>query len=555
MASKSILKRQLQRLLPLFAGLLLLLVYTAGALPQSASAHAFLVDTQPAPNSKLATAPERITLTFNERLDDGLFYLKVFDQKGKEAVSAKAAMSATHNGIELALPKLAEGIYVISYHVISADGHPVSGSYPLTVGNPPPSAEAPVLTGQPTHAHGASGQQLTLAELLQYMARALWYAAVLLLGGWVIWLRLPGGGGASSRRELAAWTLNLQRAHVVALLFLIFTHTEDLLGGGGFGELVQLFTATSVGISWLALLVLSLVGFVVVGRSAVLDLVWAVLLVAAKCFSGHATSFTPQAATIALDAVHLLAGALWAGGLLLLAVQRKSSPQAAAALLRPFSRMALWSIVVLIVSGAASILLFLPSPRYLLYTLWGKLMLIKIGAVVLVLLTGGLLRLAMYKRREKQLNFWFKLDLTLMAIIIVLVGLITYMAPIPANEPLRWHVMGETQHMSTDITPRAPGTNTFETEVWMPEKSGKPKQVQLILHYEDNASVAPIQVPLEPAAEDADGVQVETYGGFVPFAYQASGEYLSLRGHWTAEVRIMDSEDNEKVYKESFLVY
>jgi len=546
---------KLLRLLPLLAGLLLLLVYATGGVTQTAAAHAFLVDTQPAPNSKLATDPERVSLTFNERLDDGLFYIKVFDQKGKEAVSAKAVMNAAHNGMDLALPQLAEGIYVISYHVISADGHPVSGSYPLTIGNPPPSAGAPVLTGQPSHAHGASGQQLTLAELLQYMARALWYAAVLLLAGWVIWLRLPGGGGASSWRGLAAWTLNLQRVHVVALLFLIFTHTEDLLGGGGFGELVQLFTATSVGISWLALLVLSLLGFVVVGRSAALDIIWAVLLVAAKCFSGHAASFTPQAGTIALDAVHLIAGALWAGGLLLLAVQRRRDPQAATALLRPFSRMALWSIVLLIVTGSASILLFLPSPRYLLYTLWGKLMLIKIGAVVLVLVTGALLRLAMRKRREGQLRFWFKLDLTLMAIIIVLVGLITYMAPIPANEPLRWHVMGETQHMSTDITPRAPGTNTFETEVWMPEKSGKPKQVQLILHYEDNATVAPIQVPLEPVEDDADDVQVETFGGFVPFAYKAEGEYLSLRGHWTAEVRIMDSDDNEKVYKETFLVY
>ncbi|NEW08159.1 copper resistance protein CopC [Paenibacillus sp. SYP-B3998] len=537
---------QLVLVLCVFASVML----SAVIAPQTASAHASLVQATPEADSKLEESPAGVSVTFNERLDAGLFYIKVFDHTGDEVTRNKAQMNAQENGVDLALPKLPEGIYLISYHVISADGHPVGGSYPITIGNPPQEQRLEVPSIQTSHQHGLSSS-LTTKELLQYTFRGLWYLMVLVLAGWVCWLRFPRAGGAEERKSMSSWTLNLQRAQLVALLLLIFTHIEDLLGGGGAEEIWQLFSATSIGISWVLLLVLTFIGFVLVGKVAWLDVVWALALLAVKSFSGHAASFSPVWATIGLNFIHLAASALWVGGLILLVVKWRKQGQEMGSFLRAFSKMAFLSIIILTLTGSASVLLFLPNLHYLLYASWGILLIVKVGVVLFVAIVGFILRLYMRKQKEQKAYLWVKIDVSLMVIIMLLVGLITYMAPIPENQPLQWHQMGEKVHVSADITPKVQGTNTFIAKVWLPEKTGKPKQVQMILHYTDDEEIAPITVPL---AAFVDKVQEESYG-LKKFSYQGVGAYLPFRGNWDLEMRVMDSDDNETVYHKTFLVY
>ncbi|UJF34448.1 copper resistance CopC/CopD family protein [Paenibacillus hexagrammi] len=530
---------------------LLLLLLGLSSQPGQALAHASLVESTPQADSKFAESPAEVSLTFNERLDDGLFYIKVYNSKGREAVTDKAVMNADHTGMILKLPQLPEGVYLISYHVISADGHPVGGSYPITVGNPPQEEKLQLPTGQVSHQHGLSSGSFSNKVMLQYAFRGLWYFTVLALAGWVIWLRLFRRN-RDQKGTLSAWTLNLQRGHLIALLLLIFTHVEDLLGGGGARELWELMSATSVGISWVLLLLLSFIGFAVVGRWALLDIVWGLALLAVKCFSGHAASFSPYAVTVTLDFVHLAAAALWVGGLLMLLVKWLGKTEDRATFIRAFSRMAFLSILVLVVSGFISIWLFLPNWHYLLYSGWGQFMLAKIGAVVLVLVTGIILRILLRKKKDGQVHIWVKIDFSLMAVIILLVGLITYLAPIPANEPLMYHVMGDKIHMTAEITPKVQGTNTFVTKVWLPEKLGEPKHVEMILHYVDDKNISPIQVPVAPYKEED---QLESYGDLASYSYKVSGAYLTLRGNWDLEIRVMDSEDNETVYHKDFILY
>jgi copper transport protein len=385
------------------------------------------------------------------------------------------------------------------------------------------------------------------------VARGLWYFTLLALTGWVIWLRMPHAGGPASRQSLTVWTLNLQRAYFVALLLLIFTHMEDLIGGGGVKEMWQLFTGTGIGISWDIYLVLSLIGFVLLQRFAWFDLVWVLIMLAVKSGSGHAFAFSPRIATVPLDFIHLAAAALWVGGLLLLAVKWRKKEAELSAFVRSFSNMAFISIIVLTLTVFASILLFLPKLNYLLDTQWGILMLVKIGVVLLVVGAGALLRIFLKKQREEQARRWIKIDFSLMLIIVILVGFITYMAPIPSNEPLQWHVMGDTVHMTATITPKVQGINTFTAKIWLPEKMGKAKQVLMILHYEDDKQVAPIQVPLEVSV--SGGQADESYFGFAESNYKTIGPYLPFRGKWSMEIRVMDQEDNETVYNKKFTVY
>ncbi|NOU75122.1 copper resistance protein CopC [Paenibacillus sp. LMG 31458] len=533
----------------LFVCMLALILLSAVAVPQTASAHASLVQAQPEAGTKLENSPPQVAVTFNEQLDAGLFYIKVLDHNGDEITSNKAYMNKEQTGIILDLPKLTAGFYLISYHVISADGHPVAGSYPITIGNPPQEEALDLPSVYGGHDHGTG--QLTTKDILQYASRGFWYLMILALTGWVIWLRLLGARGAETRKSLSAWTLNLQRAQLVALLLLIFTHIEDLLGGGGVEEIWKLFSATSIGISWALMLVLSFLGFVLIGRAKWLDLLWPLSFLAVKSFSGHAASFTPLWATIGLDFIHLVGAACWVGGLVLLYAKWRQKSDDVSAYMQQFSKMALISILVLTLTGSLSVLLFLPNLRYLLYTSWGILMLVKIGAVALVVLIGFIIRLNLRKQNAKQSVLWVKVDLTFMVIIVLLVGLITYMAPIPVNEPLAWHQMGEKVHVSADITPKIQGTNTFVAKVWLPEKAGKPKQVLMLLHYLDDKEMAPISVPITMYE---DSTQEESYG-FVKFSYKAQGAYLPFRGNWELEMRVMDADDNETVYNKEFMVY
>ncbi|WP_187273860.1 copper resistance protein CopC [Paenibacillus sp. N3.4] len=524
-------------------------IWSAVIAPQTASAHASLVEATPESGSKLQESPAQVTVTFNEQLDAGLFYIKVFDHNGNEATNNKAHLNKAGTGVELDLPKLPEGVYLISYHVISADGHPVGGSYPITIGNPPQEDTLDLPSAHEGHEHGAG--PLTTKVLLQYLSRGIWYFLVLALTGWIIWLRFSSAGGAEVKKALSSWTLNLQRAQLVALLLLIFTHIEDLLGGGGVQEIWQLFTGTTIGISWIVLMVLSFLGFVLAGRRAWLDIAWTLSFLAMKSFSGHAASFSPAWATIGLDFIHLAASALWVGGLMLLYAKWRKQDHDIRMFMKTFSKMAFISIIVLTITGSLSVLLFLPNLHYLFYTTWGILLLVKIGIVVLVGMVGFVIRLYMRNKNEHKAFPWIKVDLSLMIVIMLLVGIITYMAPIPANEPLQWHQMGEKVHVSVDITPKVQGTNTFLAKVFLPEKAGKPKQVLLIFHYTDAEDVAPISVPLT-AFEDQ--TQEESYG-FAKYSYKAVGAYLPFRGNWDLEMRVMDAEDNETVYHKAFIVY
>ncbi|MCW2800977.1 MAG: hypothetical protein JWQ70_2449 [Aeromicrobium sp.] len=96
-----------------------------------ASAHAVLVGTNPRDGASLATAPHTITLTFNENIGTPAF-IAVQSPDGKKVTTSKATpvdhkISATVADVDK------RGRYAISYRVVSADGHPVEGTFHYTV--------------------------------------------------------------------------------------------------------------------------------------------------------------------------------------------------------------------------------------------------------------------------------------------------------------------------------------------------------------------------------------------------------------------------------------
>jgi copper transport protein len=97
-------------------------------LPAKSFAHSTLLTVSPIPNSTLTTSPPQITLTFNERLEKELYFIKVIDSHGKSVTKNDTQMSLTQRQLELDLPPLSYGVYKVSYKTISADGHPIESA-------------------------------------------------------------------------------------------------------------------------------------------------------------------------------------------------------------------------------------------------------------------------------------------------------------------------------------------------------------------------------------------------------------------------------------------
>lgn len=104
------------------------------ALPAPAGAHAFLVRSAPASRATLARAPERVQLWFNERLEPAYSSISVWNAAGAQVDSKDGAVSADDpRRLDLSLPPVPAGRYVIRFRVLSVDGHVVESSVSFTV--------------------------------------------------------------------------------------------------------------------------------------------------------------------------------------------------------------------------------------------------------------------------------------------------------------------------------------------------------------------------------------------------------------------------------------
>ncbi|OZM82375.1 copper resistance CopC family protein [Pseudonocardia sp. MH-G8] len=118
----------------LLAGLALLL----GAAP--ALAHTRLQSSDPTDGASLDSAPEQVALTFNEPMSPEFSTITVIGPDGQTnyqdgAVTAEGGTISTR-----LLPLGPAGRYEIGYRVVSADGHPVTGSVAFTLTTPGPGA-------------------------------------------------------------------------------------------------------------------------------------------------------------------------------------------------------------------------------------------------------------------------------------------------------------------------------------------------------------------------------------------------------------------------------
>jgi copper resistance protein C len=105
----------------------LLLVFTA-----TASAHSLLLESSPAAGS-VVSAPPEVRLRFNGRVEKRLSHLAVVDERG-EARGLVLDAGGPPDRLAAPLPPLPAGRYRLEWHVLSTDGHVVSGGFGFRVG-------------------------------------------------------------------------------------------------------------------------------------------------------------------------------------------------------------------------------------------------------------------------------------------------------------------------------------------------------------------------------------------------------------------------------------
>ena len=97
-----------------------------------ASAHSRLISISPKDGASVPGSPPAIVLTFNEDVNPQFVSVRVTDGEGTVVAGDDAAAQGPVVTAPVAEP-MSAGTYKVTYRVVSADSHPISGSTTFTV--------------------------------------------------------------------------------------------------------------------------------------------------------------------------------------------------------------------------------------------------------------------------------------------------------------------------------------------------------------------------------------------------------------------------------------
>ncbi|MEP6732830.1 MAG: copper resistance protein CopC [bacterium] len=402
-----------------------------------AFAHTTLLRSEPAAGSRSATSPERVRLVFSEALEPSLAQLSIVDVAGSVVRLSASGDPHDVNAIVAPLSALAPGSYRLRWRVVSADGHPVEGSFTFSVGVESAAAMAPPVPLPADEESIVWGPSVGGAPLIPAALRGVALGTLMALAGVLSFIAWPRSTDrVVSRRanrvamvcavaaplllvlHFGAWAMNADAAHQLS------------------SESLSAALATSVGRVelWRTGLALVALWAVALARRPGLALPFAVAALVVSGATGHAAAISPLYATPA-KALHLVAAALWAGGLLwLLCLDRQDVDQFIRETLR-VSSVALAGVVIVMLSGIVQTLLFLPTLSDLLTSAYGALVLAKVFGMLILIAFGAhhRFRVLPLLRSDAQsptrLVVTVRREVVVFGVVVLLGGLLAYVPP------------------------------------------------------------------------------------------------------------------------------
>ncbi|MFL5625319.1 MAG: copper resistance protein CopC [Ktedonobacteraceae bacterium] len=429
------LRRFLFIALPLALGL-------AFFLPGTVSAHAILLRSEPAKDAVLNTPPQQVRMWFSEDLNPAFTTAVVVNANNQQVDQRDAHISSSDSKeMDVSLrPNLPPAVYVVIYRTDSADdGHILRGSFIFSVARA--DGTVPSLNGNSTPGQNVLGGgnlsglytgqldgptvfnliMITLVEL----GAVFWVGAQL----WLIFVLQLAPEHNKGLQEINQQVQERfeQRWSLPTLLVLLIANVGVLVGqgmlitGGQIGAalspqlLNQLTTSGRFGTYWtmreIVIVVALVVGlYMVVAKrrpraiNSILpsiNLLLGCLLFIAIAMSSHASAVSSNVVVYAvlIDWLHLLAAALWVGGMLYIATiylpvlrHRSSAEQAHSliTLLPYFTPLAIAGVVIMAVTGPFSATIHLNAWQQLLDTAYGRALIVKIILVGALLITSAI---------------------------------------------------------------------------------------------------------------------------------------------------------------------
>jgi copper transport protein len=366
-----------------FLGLLVALLPATAA-----SAHATLENSNPPSGSVVQQAPSQIVLTFNEPIRAVVSKIRVTGPDGKRADTGKAS-TKDHQlliPLETGGPR---GTYLVSYRIISADSHPVSGGFTYSFGQ---------VTATPTDAGSQPVKTDPVVAVALSAARFVGFAGLVLLIGpalvlFALWPRRLSTEGPA---RVAMTAVLLLTVSTVLELYLQIPYTSGSGLFGASGEAVREVMNTPFAAAHLVRLgviasVTVLLRPVIAGKAGRVDQTLLVILgvvgLATWPISGHPSASNVPTLTVVADVAHLASMAVWLGGLVMLFgfLLRRADDRELRAILPVWSGWAMFAVTVLVLAGTAQALVEIGTFNALFHTTYGQLVIVKVGLLAVVL--------------------------------------------------------------------------------------------------------------------------------------------------------------------------
>jgi copper transport protein len=411
-------------------------------------AHASLLSAFPADGVTIPKAPDTLRLEFNEPVSP----LAIRLVRPSGAVSRLTGVTAVDRTVTIMAPAMQDqGTYVLSWRVISADGHPVGGVVTFAVGHPSAGATAPAAQGS-TAVHVA----IWIAQFVLAVGLFIGVGGVV----FVAWLMakppLPRQGRLAEILicGLIAAVVSIPLQGLDALAEPLPDVARPAVWMEGFAT------------SWGSTVLIS----VVVLTAALLALrtenrTWARILAAlalagigfALVASGHASSAPARLWTAAAVFLHGVCVAFWVGSLMPLAMTVRAGDTIA---LEGFSRLIPAPLAVLIASGCA--LAWVQFDRFdaLWTTDYGRVLAAKLAVVLALLGLGALNRFVLVPRLKitgpRRLVTVFATECALAVAILGIVSLWRFTPPpraLAATEATYIHLHAEPAMAQIELAP------------------------------------------------------------------------------------------------------
>jgi copper transport protein len=390
--------------------LALLALVPSLALASRPPLHLALKRSDPAADSRLEHAPQRISLWFTAQAQLAFTSIRLLTPSGEIALDS--LMADTGNVIHARVPRaLPAGDYTVAWRTASADGHPIRGEFRFSV--------SPIATDTVSAAPrgsvvgidqppSAAIPQETVSEYRT--ARWLEFVAMLTMLG-VLGFRhailpplasrgVPTADAADRARRLGQSAVILYFVAAAVRLYAEAAALATPAAALSTDALFALLRGTTWGFGWTAGMVgalLLMLGWAMAKRSipgaVPLALTGGLALVLGPALSGHAAASNSFVLSITLDMVHVAAAGLWLGGLLMVlvvgipAMRRLTdgNPDAAvSALVNSFHPLALFCAPLVIVAGLGTSVLRLGGFDAITGTRYGQILLWKLALVAVV---------------------------------------------------------------------------------------------------------------------------------------------------------------------------